>query len=283
MADSSWRTAEKRRSPGRVAIVFASLALVALSFLYFYIDKFSKKHGDADLLSTSRTPIAVMYFENMTGNQDLDIWEQGIADLLITDLARHPKLEVLDPQTIYLTQQEHFKDIPRQWNDALALRIASSMNVAVILFGQIYQKTEQISIRVKLYDIEQEKLLGSDELLLDNMEHILDKIGTLAVKIVSFLEVLQLEKATEYYTRDTDFLAGRTRSINAYKHYIQGMQYFHKFNWNLAVDQLSNAVAYDSTYTAAYFMLGVIYANRGDVTNIHKLLENAKKAIAAPT
>ena len=39
--------------------------------------------------------VAVMYFENNTGNQELDWLRTGLTDMLVTDLSQSPDVEVL--------------------------------------------------------------------------------------------------------------------------------------------------------------------------------------------
>ena len=78
--------------PAVAVLVVAAAIIVILSVL----------PGKKTALRASGKPtIAVVNFENKTGDKDLDKWSTGIRDLLITDLAQSKFMDVLSDSDIY--------------------------------------------------------------------------------------------------------------------------------------------------------------------------------------
>jgi serine/threonine protein kinase/Tfp pilus assembly protein PilF len=269
-----------------ISTIMILIILTGIIFVWFVVKWMTSDKEVEPLVGISsegRTSIAVMFFDNLTGKQAFNLWERGITELLINELASHPHLEVLDPQTVYFLQQEHISESQKEWSDALTLNTASSINVQVALFGQLYQSNEKLSIRFKLLDVSQRTLIATDELDLNNIDEILDKIKLLSQKVVNHLEVKGLERIRDYYDPDKEILMSNTNSIEAYTHLIKGNQYFFDFKWTLAISEFSEAIKYDSIYTVAYYLLGLIYLNMQSRNEARHLLRIAKKTIQEPS
>src|SRR5438876_11558946 len=84
------------------AIGLAGIAVLAVLFWGI----FRTAAGQQEALPLPRVPgkkaLAVMFFENQSANADFDLLREGLADMLITDLARYDKLTVLSRQQLHM-------------------------------------------------------------------------------------------------------------------------------------------------------------------------------------
>src|SRR5207244_12739587 len=53
------------------------------------------RHSDVAMAGSDKPAVAVLYFENNTGNPQLDWLRTGLTDMLVTDLSQSPDVEVL--------------------------------------------------------------------------------------------------------------------------------------------------------------------------------------------
>ena len=52
---------------------------------------------------SDKPSLAIMYFENLTGDASLDHWKKAISDLLITDLAQSKYIKVMSAESLFNT------------------------------------------------------------------------------------------------------------------------------------------------------------------------------------
>jgi len=89
--------AAAKKTPLLIAV--ASLALVTAAGYWFW----TTQRAPIAQASGTRPSVAVMYFENNTGNQNLDWLRTGLTDMLVTDLSQSPDIEVLGTIQAYDT------------------------------------------------------------------------------------------------------------------------------------------------------------------------------------
>ena len=82
------------------------MAVVAIAIIaVFFAQRFlSPKHSLTEVTlpnAPGKKAVAVMYFDNQSGQRELDWLREGLADMLITNLSRSPKLNLLSRQQLY--------------------------------------------------------------------------------------------------------------------------------------------------------------------------------------
>jgi curli biogenesis system outer membrane secretion channel CsgG len=81
----------------------AALAIAAITAGYFWLNARPK----LPVVSPSGKPsVAVLYFENNTGDASLDWMRTGLADMMVTDLSQSSAFEVLGTDRVYQILQE---------------------------------------------------------------------------------------------------------------------------------------------------------------------------------
>src|SRR5207248_2703311 len=81
------------RPSSRAMIGLGTLAVAILAIAG--IVALRPRHADVAMAGSDKPSVAVLYFENNTGNPQLDWLRTGLTDMLVTDLSQSPDVEVL--------------------------------------------------------------------------------------------------------------------------------------------------------------------------------------------
>ena len=140
----------------RIARNFVLLLVTATSSFLYLRNRSARAQRQLATFALSPTPgkkaLLVTYFENESNGSDLDWLREGLADMLIADLSRAPKLTVLSRQQLYLLiERSGHKQTARLQLDE-ALEMARKSQADVIVLGSFAQLGEKIRINVQIHD-----------------------------------------------------------------------------------------------------------------------------------
>jgi tetratricopeptide (TPR) repeat protein len=249
-------------SPGRSVLsvsngVIAILLVVVCILLYpkiFRADKFSDIRDD-----DGRISLAVMPFINLTQDTVLNVWQQGIQNLLINSLSNSEELAVRQPGTMFGLFDQDGEEDYASLVPAMGKDIASRLKTSTYIVGNIIQAGDQIRVSAQLRDAGSEevyrtfKMDGSDE---DDLLSMSDSLSTL---IRNYLEIKVLERQI-----DPDIHSyPKTHSAEAYRNYILGYDRFMKEEYKAAEMYLRKALEIDSTILNAKIFLFWVNKNQG--------------------
>ena len=190
--------------------------------------------------------IAVMPFENKSGNADVEYLSDGMTETLINSLSQIPNLNVKARSTVFRYKGKEF-DLKK---------IAAELNVQAILTGQVVQRGDQMTLNLELIDAKTENVLWGNkyerkasDLVSLQSEIARDVSGKLKSKLSS-AEVASVEKN---YTANSE----------AYQLYLKG-----RFHWNKrqipefekAIVFFKQAIEKDPKFALAYSGLADTYS-----------------------
>ena len=139
-------TTRELTKPKRRGVLFGLIAVLILGVAiggYFY---FSRKPGSAI------QSIAVLPFENRSGNPDTDYLSDGLAESLIFRLSQLPGLKV-SPTT----------SVMRYKGNTDVTKIAKDLGVDAIMTGRVLQRGDNLNITVELVDVRNNKSLWGEQ------------------------------------------------------------------------------------------------------------------------
>jgi serine/threonine-protein kinase len=202
---------------------------------------------------TKRT-IAVLPFQNLSGNVEDNFYEFSLADGLIAELAGLRSLIVRPSQ--YIAQYTGQKIDPQQ--------IGIDLAVNTVLTGSFIKSGERFRVTTQLIDITSGKMLGSEKIDLDSRDLITIQ-DTLAERVISGLK-LQLTKEEQKKIEKP-----LTESNEAYEFYLRGrdllFQYMsHTFDdrdLDDAIKMFLEAIRIDPKFARAHYTLGRCYIHHG--------------------
>jgi serine/threonine protein kinase/Flp pilus assembly protein TadD len=252
--------------PLRWGLVFAGLLLVGI-IIWQLLPKKSPL-----LAPKVENSIAVISFENQTGDQGYDYLQKAIPNLLISDLEQ--------TGGFYVATWERMHDLLAQMGQKgvdiidtdLGFEICRREGIESIVTGSFVKAGDTFVTDVKVLDVETKKMLKSATSRGTGENSILDtQIDELGKEISLGLGIArqELEASQRPITELT------TSSMEAYKYYLQGKEEIQNMNTLNARQSLEKAVELDPQFAMAHLYLGETYFELG---NLETALEAWKKA-----
>jgi serine/threonine protein kinase/tetratricopeptide (TPR) repeat protein len=203
-------------------------------------------------LANMKNSIAVISFENQTGDKALDQYRKIIPNLLITSLEQ--------AQTFYVTPTERLRDILKQVGKGGAEFIDSDLGFEVcrkdgvksLVTGSFYRAGGTFITDVKVLDVRTKRLIRTAKAQGQGPESVFtSQVDELSRQIAAGQGVAK-EKIDASLRPVGDV---STKSAEAYKHYLQGLEYLHNWDFIRARESLQKAVEIDPEFAMAYFAL----------------------------
>ena len=190
--------------------------------------------------------IAVLPFENETGESDAEYLADGSTESLINSLAQIPALTVKARSTVFRYRGTGLT--PQQ--------IAAELSVQALIYGRIVRRANQLTVYLSLVDGRNGNQLWGEQYTRE-----LDALPALERQIAE--DVVHRLEASASGASGTHLTAGYTPRTDAYLLYLRGQ--YHRFkttegDLRAAIDYFTRAIAADHTYAPAY--VGLAEASR---------------------
>lgn len=239
-------------------VSFLLLALLGSGLWFFYLRR-SANNGPIQ-------SIAVLPFENKSGNSDSEYLSDGLAESLIYRLSQLPNLKVSPTSAV---MRYKGKEVDAQ-------KVAADLGVQAVMSGRMTQRGDNLSISVELIDAANNKILWGEQY----ERKMADLLETQREIATAISEKLQLKLSGE---NSKGITKRYTDSNEAYQLYLKG-----RFIWNKrtgdslkrAVEFYNQAIEKDPGFALAYSGLAesyVLFSNY-DVASPKDSMPQAKAA-----
>lgn len=202
--------------------------------------------------SEFRKKVALTYFDNKTGNPELDWLQYGIVLSLRVDLVQDLYLNVgagFDPKLKEAGFQEGV-GVPL----TLKRKIAQDRHLDYFVSGSFTGDNEGFTVNTSLYETKRMKLLGEKSFTGKDIFKLIDEMSVQLkhdLKIpVYYIEEIEDKPVPEMLTES--LVAFRLFCIGHYLHEIEG-------DYEKAADYLKRAVEEDPTFAYAWYELANVY------------------------
>jgi serine/threonine protein kinase/lipopolysaccharide biosynthesis regulator YciM len=224
------------------------------------------------LTPTGKPLLAIMYFDNNTGDERLDNWRKAISDLLITDLNQSKYLSVLSGDRMFSILKQLNLLEARSFSTEDLENVLSRGKATHILQGNYIKAGETLRINSMLHEAGTGKLIASDSVEGLGEEGILSMIDELTKHIKKNLEITPQEIA-----QDVDKEIGEitTSSPEAYKYYSEGRIRHMNGEYKLSISFMERALDLDPEFVMAYRSLAMSYSNLSNISERNKYLQKA--------
>ena len=245
-------------------------AVVILALVYFLV--WPLIHSL--LFRSERIPIAVITFENQTGDPQYDYLRAAIPNLLTTSLEQSTALRV--------TTWERMRDLLKQMgkpdvqviNTDLGFELCRKDSVRALVTGSFVKMGDMFATDVKVLDVESKALLKSASSKGEGVGSILKvQIDELGKQIATGIGLPESIVETE----QKPIANVTTASLEAYNFYLRGVQDYDKFYYEDARRSLEKAIALDSTFAMAHLYLARTSGVLGDQQSRRTAYERALK------
>jgi tetratricopeptide (TPR) repeat protein len=205
----------------------------------------------------------------MSNDLDLDWLRYGLTDMLVTDLSQNRGTSVLSTDQLYKTLKEieHLDD--EITSAEVVEQIAEKANAENVILGSFMRVGDilRINLRIRQPDgqiLASESVEGTEESLFA-------MVSDLSQRVRRALEIDQ--RAGSYPAERLEEVT--TSSLRAYRHYVEGVRFLNRGEFELAIPQLERATKIDPEFAMAYAQLASAHVNVG---HDEECLENLRQA-----
>ena len=230
----------------------AVIVLAAVSVILWQL----VPHKRAPAAPKIENSVAVINFENQTGDKSYDYLQKAIPNLLITNLEQTGNLYVPTWERLYDLLKQLRKENVEVITGDLGFELCRMEGVKVIVLGTFTKAGNMFATDVKLLDADTKKLLKSASTRGEGVDSILrTQIDELSGEISKGIG-LSTEKMTAGQLPVAEVT---THSMEAYNYFIRGNEEREKFYYPECLDSYKKAVQIDPTFAAAYQYLSWAY------------------------
>ncbi len=255
-----------------VGLVLVLLAVaLGLRLLVF------KETPAGQLLTEGRTiTVAVMYFENDTGDPNLDYLRKTLAMLIIQDLLPSRYIRVITGEQLFQILDDLRLDKNQTYSEKDLKHVAERAQAGYILHGRIARIADNFNIHTLLHRAEDWELKGAHSIRQRGLEGLNLMVDALTLQIKSDLDITKKE-----ISRDIDKDVGKitTHSPEALKLFWEGTELFQQRKFQESSKKMGQALALDPEFALAYFRTAVNYHYLGNTAETKTNLEKARRLI----
>ena len=264
----AWRWS-KRNPTLAAAIAVAFSSVMAAAFLFFSHKGQAPQPGLASSLPPEKS-VAVLPFENLSGDTDNAYFADGIQDEIVTRLSK-----IADLKVISRTSTQHYKSAPTN-----LVEIAKQLGVAHVLEGSVQKSGDAVRVNVQLI-----KAASDSHLWAETFDRNLTDIFSVESEVAKAIADQLRAKLTS--PEEQIIAAKPTDNPEAYDAYLRGLAYSLKTantstNALGAQKYLREAVRLDPKFALAWARLSYVEA-RGYNTQFLQptvaLREEARQAV----
>ncbi|MFQ5675877.1 MAG: protein kinase, partial [bacterium] len=230
---------------------------------------------------SSPKPVVVMPFENQTGDENLDYLKIAIPNLLITNLEQSKYLTVLTWERMQdLLKAMGKKDLEVvDMDKETGFELARLDGVHGIVLGSFTRAGDVFATDIKVLDVVSKRLLKSANARGKGVGSILEQQIDELSKTISRTVTIKTAKVEQQEFKVAEVT---TRSMEAYRYYLEGVKNYHQWFQEQGIQNLEKAVQLDPTFAMAYYYLARIYRQlqntKADRAALGKALSYSHKA-----
>ncbi len=240
LSSAEYVAREIKQHKGGILAALSILILVAAGFGYwFYVDRY------ASIRSKQINSIAILPFENGSGDASLDYLSDGLSESLIDKLSQLPQLKVIARSSSF-----KYRGANIDLQD-----VANKLGVQAIVMGKVVRVGDNLTVRVEMINAAENRQLWSEQYnrKASDMLVVQQEIAQVASeKLRLKLSGAQEQRLAELNTVNPQayelLLKGR------YFRYTRGQE-----NLEKAVEFFHQAIAVDPNYALAYADLSRTY------------------------
>jgi tetratricopeptide (TPR) repeat protein len=252
-------------------LLIPAMVIVAIAIIGFIIWQLLPKKQPF-LASKIENSIAVISFENQTGDRGYDYLQKAIPNLLITNLERTGELYVATWERMHdLLKQMGQKEVENIDKD-LGFELCRREGIESIVTGSFVKAGDTFVTDVKVLDVETKKLLKGANVRGRGEDSILQtQIDELTLEISQGLGIARDKLEAEKY-RISDVT---TTSLEAYNYFLRGYEEQNKQYFGDARKLYKKAIELDPDFAFAHLCLGQANYTLGYIEESNAAFEKA--------
>jgi serine/threonine protein kinase/Tfp pilus assembly protein PilF len=223
-------------------------------------------------ISGDKPSLAILHFDNLSRDESLDYWREGIAELFITDLMQSKLLNVLTRDRVLSILEKLNLENTRSYKTEDLVKVANEGGVNHTISGSFIKAGEDILLTVLLQKPHTGEVVDSHRVTCSGESDIAPKVDYMTRRIKTKLNLSQQQIAS-----DIDRSVGEitTSSPEAYKLYLKGRRLHGQGNFRESIALMEKAVAIDPGFAMAYRSMSSSHWSLYNTARSNECLEKA--------
>jgi serine/threonine protein kinase/tetratricopeptide (TPR) repeat protein len=258
------------------AVVVAAVAGVLLTS--------NRNSSEVASTGSGKPSVAVLYFDNTTGDKELDWMRTGITEMVVTDLSQTQGIEVVGTDRLYGILAELKRQDDRTLSPETISEVAQRTGVNNVIVGSYVRSGDAIRINVRLQEARTGRIISSERVDGTSTSALFSMIDELSGRLRTKFEGLRADAAllarpetAPAAEEDRGLKEVSTSSIEAYRLYSEAMVLHNRLREADAITLLEKAVAIDPSFAMAYSKMAIVEQNLGHPDRREKYAAQALK------
>jgi len=187
-------------------------------------------------------PVAVAVLPFQTRGADLDLYGEGMVDLLTANLEGLGGIRTINSGTVVARWRAQLGEtLVAELDDAL--RVAGSLNARYAIRGSVVDAGGQVRLTAEVFDV-------ADGVRVDGVQ-----VEGASDEMFALLDALTVQLATVFVGTDpggSGRLAIDTRSLGALEAYLRGAAFYRQLAFAEAVEEYRDATEFDANFALAW-------------------------------
>jgi len=249
-----------------------ALIVVALIIAAIVIWQLLPQREVVPLAPSDKPSLAIMYFENNTGDASLDHWRSALPEWLITDLAQSKHIRVLSGDRLLNILRKLNLLEAKKYDSTDLEAVAKESGANHILKAGLSKAGDTFRIDYALQEISSGESVGSDFVMGEGEKSFPTMVDELTKSVKADFKLSEKE-----ITSDIDREVGdiTTSSPEAYKYYSEGRKYHSSGDYRQSIPLMQRAIAIDPEFAMAYRSMAMSYGNQALFAERKKYLRKA--------
>ena len=232
-------------------ILIPAVIVAAVLLVIFVFEPFRIEVGPGMEAVAQENSLAIMYFENIADPADTAKIAQMTTALLITDLSESEYMYVISQQRLYDILRLLGREGQKSIDKSVATQVAEKAGARWILTGSVLKAEPNIVLTSDISETSTGRIIGTQRAAGEEGEDVFAVVDRLGAAVKADL-ALPDPAGSEI---DRPVAEVTTHSQEAYRHYLEGVDYAGKFYDQEAIASLEKAVRLDSTFAMAYYRM----------------------------
>jgi serine/threonine protein kinase/Tfp pilus assembly protein PilF len=252
-----------------LVIVAALIALVLI-----WRPWLKKETAPVSSLPTDKPSLAILYFQNNTGDENLDIWRDGLSRMLIADLSQSKFIRVIPDDQLYGILNQLNLLAATNYSTEDLKEVASRSKATHLLRGILTKSGDSFRINTTLQEASSMEIIDSANVDGKGEGSLHTMVDDLTIRVKESFELSTEEIAEDF---DRNLAQITTSSPEAFQYYSEGVKLRYQGRRRASIPLFERAINLDPEFAMAYRHLGLAYGGLGFAP---KRNENLEKAMA---
>jgi serine/threonine protein kinase/Flp pilus assembly protein TadD len=233
-------------------LIFAALVIAAV-IVWRLLPKKEVYH-----LPSDKPSLAVLYFENNTGDDSLDHWRKALSELLTADLSQSKYITMLSGDKLYNVLEELDLLEAKSYSSKNIEDVAAQGGVGNVIRGNYTKAGETFRVNATLLNTKTGEILGSLRVEGQGEEGMFLMVDELTKRIKENFQLTKEEISSDF---DKEVGTITTSSPEAYRYYSEGRDYHLIGEYRKSIELMEKAIAIDPEFAMAYRSMAMSYNN----------------------